>query len=126
MKDEILKEIIEELFGIENVDLSIVQGWEISTNDLRQFSEIIIDKCQQIIIESDNSGKNKNLHDNIIKNIDVLNLVIVGKSPIDLSMLNALVKEEARKKTHVTLNEIMQYHILINHKQLTYSLIDYM
>jgi hypothetical protein len=59
MKDEILKEIIEELFGIENVDLSIVQGWEISTNDLRQFSEIIIDKCQQIIIESDNSGKTK-------------------------------------------------------------------
>lgn len=59
MKDEILKEIIEELFGVENVDLSIVQGWEISTNDLRQFSEIIIDKCQQIIIESDNSGKNK-------------------------------------------------------------------
>jgi hypothetical protein len=59
MKDEILKEIIEELFGIEDVDLSIVQGWEISTNDLRQFAEIIIDQCQQIVIESDDSGRNK-------------------------------------------------------------------
>ena len=65
MNDEIFVEILKELFDIDEISLNDNILFEVSQNDLKRFADIIIDKCQEIVLSKDKSEKTLNIISNI-------------------------------------------------------------